>query len=148
MDLVNEREHQHLRDERERLRNANAELFAQVTAILARHDLMDLVRIGAPEDEYEPEVGTILPRLRDAADAEDVHESSTRSSFAGSKLRQRWLRGPSSLRRLRRFGDCGVASDRPVWSKTQGSFRNTGPVECPVSWYRVSLKSRSLVGLG
>lgn len=69
---MNERQRRHLRDERERLRTAYKELFAGVTEILARHDLMALVEIGAPADEYEPEVGTILPRLRDAADADDV----------------------------------------------------------------------------
>ena len=69
---MDESERRHLRDERKRLRVAYAELFAGVTEILARHDLMSLVEIGAPADEYEPEVGTILPRLRDAADADDV----------------------------------------------------------------------------
>ena len=69
---MNESERRYLRDERERLRAAYAELFAGVTEILARHDLMGLVEIGAPADEYEPEVGTILPRLRDSADADDL----------------------------------------------------------------------------
>jgi hypothetical protein len=47
-------------------------LYADVRAILNRHDPVGLIGMGAPEDEYEPEVGTILPRLRTANEAEDV----------------------------------------------------------------------------
>ena len=47
-------------------------LFGAVRAILNRHDLMHLIAIGCPEDEYEPEVEMILPRLRDAASPADV----------------------------------------------------------------------------
>jgi hypothetical protein len=49
-----------------------ATLFAEVRAILNRHDPVGLIRMGMPEDEYEPEVGTILPRLREAAGPQDV----------------------------------------------------------------------------
>ena len=47
-------------------------LFGEVRAILNRHDLMRLIAIGCPEDEYEPEVEMILPRLRDAASPAEV----------------------------------------------------------------------------
>jgi hypothetical protein len=43
-----------------------------LSAILARRDPVGLVSIGAPEDEYEPEVGTILPRLREASNSAEV----------------------------------------------------------------------------
>jgi len=33
---------------------------------------MDLIAMGAPDDEYDPEVSTILPRLREAKAAVDV----------------------------------------------------------------------------
>ena len=49
-----------------------ARLFQEVRAILNRYDLMRLIDLGAPDDEYEPEVGRILPRLRQAGDATDV----------------------------------------------------------------------------
>jgi hypothetical protein len=49
-----------------------ATLFAEVRRILNRHDPVGLIRMGMPEDEYEPEVGTILPRLREAARPQDV----------------------------------------------------------------------------
>ncbi len=34
---------------------------------------MHLIAIGAPDDEYDPEVSTILPRLREATSRNDVH---------------------------------------------------------------------------
>ena len=60
------------RKERERLRKAYPTLFAELAAILARHDPVGLTAIGAPQDEYEPEVGTIIPRLRQASNSRDV----------------------------------------------------------------------------
>jgi SAM-dependent methyltransferase len=60
------------RQERERLRREQPQLFAELTEVLADHDPVGLVGIGAPRDEYEPEVGTIIPRLRGASDAGDV----------------------------------------------------------------------------
>jgi hypothetical protein len=47
-------------------------LFEDVRAILNRHDPMGLIAIGCPDDEYEPEVGTILPRLSRANGPADV----------------------------------------------------------------------------
>ena len=41
-------------------------------ALLYRHDPLGLAAAGAPKDEYEPEVSTIIPRLKDANSAEDV----------------------------------------------------------------------------
>lgn len=41
-----------LRQRGERLRKEYPQLFSEVTAILARYDPVDLVSIGAPEDEY------------------------------------------------------------------------------------------------
>ena len=43
-----------------------------VTEILSRHDPVGLLRLGAPGDEYEPEVGTIIPRLKTANGPDDV----------------------------------------------------------------------------
>jgi hypothetical protein len=47
-------------------------LFADVRAILNRHDPMALLAMGAPDDEYEPEVAAILPRLSRARGPADV----------------------------------------------------------------------------
>jgi hypothetical protein len=60
------------RQERERLQKAYPQLFAELTEILARHDPVGLTWIGAPDDEYEPEVGTIIPRMSEASNPQDV----------------------------------------------------------------------------
>ena len=76
--------------------------------VLRRHDPIELISIGAPHDEYDPEVGTILPRLKEASSARDVqqvlHEEFTKwfnAELAGpsesyqaaaQELWQGWLR--------------------------------------------------------
>lgn len=51
---------------------AYAPLHAELRAILNYYDPVDLIRVGAPEDEYENELSTILPRLSEASDPSDV----------------------------------------------------------------------------
>ena len=48
------------------------ELYEALAQILYLYDPIGLARLGAPSDEYEPEVGTIVPRLMSANCAEDV----------------------------------------------------------------------------
>jgi hypothetical protein len=48
------------------------DLHASLTALLYRRDPVGLAALGAPKDEYEPEVGTIIPRLQDAKSPDDV----------------------------------------------------------------------------
>jgi hypothetical protein len=43
-----------------------------VAEALREADPVRLLEIGAPADEYDPEIGTILPRLRTASSAEEV----------------------------------------------------------------------------
>jgi hypothetical protein len=56
-------------------------LFDDVTALLFRHDPIG-INFGDNADEYEPEVGTILPRLRNCTSADElatiVHEEFVR----------------------------------------------------------------------
>jgi len=40
--------------------------------LLYRHGPIGLAAAGAPKDEYEPEVSTIIPRLKDANSADEV----------------------------------------------------------------------------
>ena len=47
-------------------------LHQRLTELLYRHDPVGLAALGSPKDEYEPEVGTILPRLREAKSKDDV----------------------------------------------------------------------------
>jgi hypothetical protein len=64
-------------EERRRLKAEYRELFADVAALLFRHDPIG-INFDTNTDEYEPEVGTILPRLRTCRSEEDtlqvVHE--------------------------------------------------------------------------
>lgn len=47
-------------------------LRGAVSDAVNRADPIGLLALGAPSDEYDPEVGTVLPRLRDAASAEGL----------------------------------------------------------------------------
>ena len=57
------------------------ELYLKVEAILFQADPID-INYGHNSDEYSPEVGTILPRLKHASSADDVlhivHEEFSR----------------------------------------------------------------------
>lgn len=58
---------------RRRLRAEYGELYSRVAALLLRHDPIGInFDGGVPEDEYEPEVGTILPRLKSCSSIDDV----------------------------------------------------------------------------
>ncbi len=49
-----------------------AALREAVSQALREADPIGLIRGGAPRNEYDPEVGTILPRLRGVTSAEDI----------------------------------------------------------------------------
>jgi hypothetical protein len=58
-------------EERRRLKAEYRELFDNIAALLFRHDPIG-INFETNADEYEPEVGTILPRLRSCHSADDV----------------------------------------------------------------------------
>jgi hypothetical protein len=60
------------RAQREALKQQYRDLFEAVSSALREADPISLIAMGCPSDEYEPEVGTILPRLREAQNANDV----------------------------------------------------------------------------
>jgi hypothetical protein len=49
-----------------------SQLFEELVELLCRHDPVGLAEIGAPEDEYWPEVEALLPRLREATSKDDL----------------------------------------------------------------------------
>ena len=80
-------------ENRRRLGAEYGALFDSMAALLFRHDPIG-VNFDDNTDEYEPEVDTILPRMRDCRSADDalkvVHEEFIRwfdSSTAGSPER-------------------------------------------------------------
>ena len=54
------------------LKAAYGTLYTEVSQLLREADPIRLIVIGAPDDEYDPEVSTILPRLREAKSSDDV----------------------------------------------------------------------------
>jgi hypothetical protein len=63
-----------IRSERQRTKDRFRDVYNDARKIINRHDPVGLIRIGAPDDEYEAEVGTILPRLQGARSSQDVQQ--------------------------------------------------------------------------
>lgn len=61
-----------IHEERRRLKAEYGSLFDSVAALLFRHDPMRITFDDLNTYEYEPEAGTILPRLRECKSANDV----------------------------------------------------------------------------
>jgi len=57
------------------LKEAHGELYTHVSRLVREVDPIGLIAIGAPMDEYDVEVSTILPRLREATSARDVQRT-------------------------------------------------------------------------
>jgi hypothetical protein len=107
-------------ERRRRLRAGYLTLYKEIEALLFRHDPIRIA-LAANKDEYDPEVGTILPRLSACASPEDatrvVHEEFVH-----------WF-GPDLAGDRGRYSDIG----REVWEVWQG-FRKTeqgGPATPP-----------------
>ena len=54
------------------LKAAWGNIYTEVSRLVREADPIRLIAIGAPDDEYDPEVSTILPKLREANSANDV----------------------------------------------------------------------------
>ena len=98
-------------EERKRLRREHPRLFGELARVFARRDPLGLVGTGAPEDEYGPEVGTILPRLG-AVTSEGEALDVVHEEFV------RWF-GPEVAGPKERYG--GAASE--VWRVWGGRDR-------------------------
>ena len=60
-----------IQKKRRELKTRYGDLFHEVAALLFRHDPVS-INYETNNDEYEPEVGTILPRLKDCHSEADV----------------------------------------------------------------------------
>jgi hypothetical protein len=65
------RTREEIREERRLLKAEYRQLFDEVQSLLFRHDPFG-ISFESNTDEYDPEVGTILPRLRSCSSAEEV----------------------------------------------------------------------------
>jgi hypothetical protein len=63
-------DHENPSERRDRLQATYGRLYDDVLAIIQRADLIGIAYVA--DDEYEPEVTTILPRLHQANNEEDV----------------------------------------------------------------------------
>ena len=54
------------------LEAAYGDLYTEVSRLMREADPIRLTAIGAPENEYDVELRTILPRLREAKSSDDV----------------------------------------------------------------------------
>ena len=54
------------------LKAAYGDLYTEVSRLLREADPIRLISRGAPDDEYDVEVRTILPRLREAKSSDNV----------------------------------------------------------------------------
>ena len=102
--------------ERRRLKAEYGKLFDSVAALLFQHDPIGIAFENENTDEYEPETGTILPRLRGCESASDVrrvvHEEFVRWFDAGNA-------GPEE-----RYSD--IASEIwQLWHRHQGGGQLT-----------------------
>jgi hypothetical protein len=81
-------------DPRADVRRDHGPLLAQVAKALRETDPMALHAMGAPADEYDPEVGTIVPRLASARTLDDVerivHEEFVHWFGASAGSRERF----------------------------------------------------------
>jgi hypothetical protein len=103
------RSREEIQQERRQLRNMYGALYDDVAALLFRHDPIG-INFDVNTDEYEPEVGTILPRLRSCKSVDDVRrELYTRSSFAGLSCPTQAQRVPIQISPAT-YGICGSAT--------------------------------------
>jgi hypothetical protein len=54
------------------LKAAHGDLYTEVSRLVREADPIRLISRGTPDNEYDPEVSTILPRLREAKSPGDV----------------------------------------------------------------------------
>jgi hypothetical protein len=69
------------RRQRERVRRRHRRLFEEVSSLLYEADPIG-ISFGDNTDEYDPEAGTIIPRLEQCASADDVC-SAVHEEFVG-----------------------------------------------------------------
>lgn len=62
------------KEQRRKLKREYGEFYEALVQLLAEYDLIGLVKMGAPKDEYEPEVDVILGRLNEASSPDALRQ--------------------------------------------------------------------------
>ena len=60
------------KSEKAQLKAKYRKLWKIVDSAIRKEDPIGLLRLGAPSDEYDPEIGTILPRLKSASSQSEL----------------------------------------------------------------------------
>ena len=69
--MLDEKEKEQIIENRKKAKRSYQSLFYYISDILFRHDPAE-IGFGFNPDEYEPEAGTIVPKLKDCHSSEDV----------------------------------------------------------------------------
>jgi hypothetical protein len=69
------------------LKEAHGALYTEVSRLVREADPIRLISRGTPDDEYDSEVSTILPRLHEAKSPEDVQRIVHEEFVTGSAPR-------------------------------------------------------------
>ena len=72
MGMSDEEIYQEAREKKQQIKHLYGKLYGDLTDLFCRYDPMGLVNMGAPENEYEPEVQAVLPRLKEACSMNDL----------------------------------------------------------------------------
>ena len=56
------------------VKQSHADIFFSVREIISKHDPIGLMAIGAPEDEYDPEVKTIVYQIKNVHTLEQIQD--------------------------------------------------------------------------
>ena len=56
------------------VKSAHGVQFGELRTIINMHDPIGLIEIGAPEDEYDPEVKTIIVQLENGMTVQQIHD--------------------------------------------------------------------------
>ena len=62
---------EYMKKDRKKLKAQYRALYSEIASILFKHDLIG-INFEGNKDEYDPEVSTILPRLKEANNIEEV----------------------------------------------------------------------------
>src|SRR6266852_7943123 len=108
-------------DERRRLKAEYRELYDQVAELLFRHDPIG-INFETNTDEYEPEVGTILPRLKEAVSPEELCRIIYEEFF-------RWFNGDELVGPPSKYTDIA----KEIWNAYENSNNKRSGEMIPVA---------------
>ncbi|MDE0561988.1 hypothetical protein OU792_18470 [Algoriphagus sp. NF] len=90
------------------VKSSHGDRFLELSSIINQHDPIGLLKIGAPEDEYEPEIKTIIVQLDKDMTEQQVHDLIYQEFL-------RWFEDESTTGPKESYGELAV--DIHKWMK-------------------------------